>query len=71
MAQSIALAPKSRCGEGLIRWVEPITAFPGNAKPCLKKQKKNKQGSVFGRAKPRLWSDSQEIAGDYPIQVSE
>ena len=48
MAQSMALAPESTGrGEGLIGWAEPITGSAENAKPCLKKQEKNKQDPPF------------------------
>ena len=44
----MALAPESTGrGEGPIGWAEPITGPAGNAKPCMKKQQKNKQGSPF------------------------
>jgi hypothetical protein len=39
----MALAPISPGVTSLIGWAEPITASPGNAMPCLKKQEKNKQ----------------------------
>ena len=68
----MALAPEATGrGEGLIGWAEPITGSAENAKPCLKKQEKNKQDPPFSAESLAFGSGSREITGDYPVQVSE